>query len=942
LVFVFTVVFFTFLFLAMITVRFANTMTTGGTTKSMPKHVFCSSVSCLVLSCALLVWFSALPMMAQYKVPTSYYLPGAEQGITYNSAVPTPEQFFGFQVGEWHLRPDQVMAYMRELARTSNRVQIEQYALSHERNPLMLLTISDQKNLARLADIKAERARLRNPAQSGSVSIATMPIVVWMGYSVHGNEPSGMNASPMVAYYLAAAQGAGISAQLENTVVLFDPSINPDGGGRFAHWANTNRSMHPQSDPQSREHSETWPGGRFNHYWFDLNRDWFPVQHPESRGRIIKFQEWMPNVLTDHHEMGTNSTFFFQPGIPTRNNPNTPKRNYELTDNIAQFHVKVLDSAGILYYSRENFDDYYVGKGSSYPDVQGSVGILFEQGSSRGHIQSSMNGDLAFTATIRNQVLTSLSTFKAANIMREDLLKYQQSFFKQALADAQASSVKAYIVGGSPDIARTQRLAAMLQAHSITLHRPEQTIKLGGTTYTPENSFIVPTAQAQYRLITAVFERRTQFEDSLFYDISSWTLPYAFGLPFAEMTTQPALGKPMEAISFDRATPKNPRGQWLGTTANEYAYLIRWNQYFAPKVIYRLADAGIKVRVALQKFTSVIPAGAQGTSTTQEEFEPGTIAIPLALATPEQKTLIRSILTDAVENSSLMVYGIATGYTPQGIDIGSRNFEAVDAPRIALLAGEGVTATDAGEIWHLLDERFGIDVSILDMAQFNRINLNKYTVLVMPNGSYATVSAQGKESLKQFIERGGTVVAMENAVSWLMSNDLAKGRLRSVSSASKSANKETRTTQDNAPSIGENNSRRMYSKIADDDGADEIGGAIFNVALDRTHPICFGYDDDQMPWFRSNKVFLEPSANPYSTPILYTAKPLLSGFTSQKNLALIQSSAAITTQTLRLGRIILMADNPNFRAFWYGTNKVFLNALFFGNIIQRGGGADEE
>ncbi len=919
----------------MLTVCFAHCMT-----KNMPNHVLyrLAQYICVVI---VVVMSMTLSLQAQHKVPTSYYLPGSEQGITYNPAVPTPEQFFGFQVGEWHLRPDQVMAYMRELARTSDRIRIEQYALSHERNPLLLLTISDPKNLARLTEIKVERTRLRNPAQSASVNTAAMPIVVWMGYSVHGNEPSGMNASPMVAYYLAAAQGAGITAQLENTIVLFDPCINPDGGGRFAHWANTNRSMHPQADPQSREHNETWPGGRFNHYWFDLNRDWFPVQHPESRGRIIKFQEWMPNVLTDHHEMGTNSTFFFQPGIPTRNNPNTPKRNYELTDNIARFHVKVLDSAGILYYSRESFDDYYVGKGSSYPDVQGSVGILFEQGSSRGHIQSSMNGDLAFTATIRNQVLTSLSTFKAANAMREELLKYQQSFFKQALTDAQASSIKAYIVGGSPDIARTQRLAAMLQAHSITLYRPEQTIKLGGTTYTPENSFIVPTAQAQYRLITAVFERRTQFEDSLFYDISSWTLPYAFGLPFAEMTTTPALGKAMEAIPFDRATPQSPRGQWLGATTNEYAYIIRWNQYFAPKVIYRLADAGIKVRVALQGFTSVIPASTQGGNSTQEEFEAGTIMIPLALATAEQKEKIRSILTEAVEQSSLTVYGIATGYTPQGIDLGSRNFEAVELPRIALLSGEGVTATDAGEIWHLLDERFGIDVSIIDMAQFNRTNLSKYNVLVMPNGSYATISAQGKDNLKQFIERGGTVVAMENAVSWLLNNDLAKGRLRSVASASKSANKETRTTQDNAQGIGENSNRRSYAKIADDDGADEIGGAIFSVALDRTHPICFGYDDDQIAWFRSNKVFLEPSTNPYSTPILYTAKPLMSGFASQKNIELIKSSAAVTTQTLRSGRIILMADNPNFRAFWYGTNRVFLNALFFGNIIQRGGGADE-
>ena len=254
--------------------------------------------------------------------------------------------------------------------------------------------------------------------------------MVYQGFSIHGNEPSGANAGLAYAYYLAAAQGNEIEETLSNVVILMDPSFNPDGLQRFAYWANTNKSINLVADNNEREYHEVWPGGRTNHYWFDMNRDWLPVQLPESRARIETFYKWLPNILTDHHEMGTNSTFFFQPGEPTRVHPLTPQINQELTAEIGTYHAKALDNIGSLYYSEEGYDDYYYGKGSTFPDVNGGIGILFEQASSRGHIQESENGLLTFPFTIRNQFTTALSTIEAAKNMRGKINDYQRQYFQ--------------------------------------------------------------------------------------------------------------------------------------------------------------------------------------------------------------------------------------------------------------------------------------------------------------------------------------------------------------------------------------------------------------------------------------------------------------------------------------------------------------------------------
>ena len=246
----------------------------------------------------------------------------------------------------------------------------------------------------------------------------------------------------MLPYYLAASNEPETLEILDNSVILFDPCLNPDGLQRFANWVNSNKNLVPNPDNNDREFSEVWPGGRTNHYWFDLNRDWLPVQLPESQARVKTYSDWLPNIVTDHHEMGTNSTFFFQPGIPSRVNPLIPNLNQKLTEKVAKYHANFLDKIGSLYYSKENYDDLYFGKGSTYPDANGGIGILFEQGSSRGHIQNSQNGVLTFPFTIRNQLTTTLSTLKAASELRIELLSYMNDFYVNNFNDSRKSKFK--------------------------------------------------------------------------------------------------------------------------------------------------------------------------------------------------------------------------------------------------------------------------------------------------------------------------------------------------------------------------------------------------------------------------------------------------------------------------------------------------------------------
>lgn len=851
----------------------------------------------ILLTTALLIASASI----QAQVTLDYYL---KDGVRYDQSIPTPKSVLGAELGEWHVRHDQLVNYMYAVAEASDRITISEYARTYENRPLLSLTITSPENRARIDEIKREHNQLSDPSASNNLDPSTMPIVVQMSYSVHGNEPSGSNASLAVVYHLAAAQGAEIDELLDNAVILIDPSINPDGLSRFAQWANMHKSKNTLvTDPESREYNDVWPGGRTNHYWFDLNRDWLLVQHPESKGRVAKFQEWKPNILTDHHEMGGNSTFFFQPGIPSRTNPLTPQRNQDLTANIAEYHADELDKIQSLYYTKESFDDFYYGKGSTYPDVQGSIGILFEQASSRGHGQETVNGTLKFPFTIRNQVRASYSTLKAAIGLRVELLEHQRLFYKEAAEAASRTSIKAYVFGETADQARTYHLAEMLNRHSIEVYELGEDLNADGESFEQGKAFVVPTNQAQYKLITAIFERRIEFTDSLFYDVSAWTMPYAFNVPFAELGSR-EFDDNVTGDMFNGEMKSN--GSVVGGESN-YAYVFEWDEYYSPRALYRLLEAGVRTKVASIPFSGVTEAG-------QKNFDYGTILIPLG--TQDNQDEVHEIVKTIAEEDGITVYSLSTGLSSAGIDLGSNNFATLRDPKVAILGGSGTNSSEVGEAWHLFDQRYHMPLTILDKKDIRGADLSRYNVIVMAGFNYSDFSPGTVESIKDWVRNGGVLVAYKQAVSWAKQQDLAD--IEFVDRDDDDEEVET----------------KPYARQRNDSGARVIGGTIFNAKIDLTHPMGYGFNDDDLTVFRNSTIFLQKGENPYSTPVYYTNSPLAAGYVSDENTELLKNSAAVVVSRFGGGRVITMTDNPNFRAFWYGTNKLFANAIFFGHTIR--------
>ena len=831
--------------------------------------------------------FSFLQLgFSQTNLDLEYYLP---QDITYDSTIPTPEEIIGHPVGEWHVTHDKLIFYMQTLAMASDRISIENRGKTFEGRPLLLLTVTSPENHQNIDRIREEHVALTENEED-NVDIDTMPLVIYQGFSIHGNEPSGANAGLAYAYYLAAAQGDTIESILENTVILMDPAFNPDGLQRFAHWANTNKSTNLNSDSNDREFHESWPRGRTNHYWFDLNRDWLPVQLPESRVRIASFHKWMPNILTDHHEMGTNSTFFFQPGESSRVHPLTPELNQRLTTEIGTYHAKALDSIGSLYYSEEDYDDFYYGKGSTYPDINGGIGILFEQASSRGHIQNSENGVLSFPFTIRNQLTTALSTLKAGNAMRVKILEYQRDFFRDMGIESAIGRNKAILFGDSKDASKAWHFADMLQRQNIKFHDLATDVRLNGINYKTGYSYVIPKNQKNYRMINAMFEKRTSFTDSIFYDISAWTLPLAFNLDYTDVPSLSLAGNEITELSKLSGNLD---------TQSDYAYLFEWNAYYSPKALNEILNKGIRAKVAKAPF-----------SIEEREYDYGTIMIPV-----QQQILngneLHSFLKKVATESNLEINGVRSGRA-KGIDLGSNAFDALKKQKVALLVGGDVRSYDAGEIWHLFDRRYDMNITKIDTEYFNSVDLNEYTDLIIPSMGDSGLSDRQSQKLRAWVKQGGTLIGYREMVESFAEKGLIKLKFRRDTLIAKNIS---------------------FQQKRNFEGAQVTGGAIFEAKLDLSHPINFGYKNNTLPLFRDTNIYIEPDKNSYNNPIQYTDKPLMSGYISEENLDMLKNSVPFQMQKLGKGRVMIFTDNTNFRAFWYGTTKLLMNAIFFGDSM---------
>ncbi len=843
------------------------------------------------LGCFLLIMLSHVSGLAQTNL--FYYLP---ENVSLDAAVPTPEAVIGHEIGEWHLSHDKLVYYFYELVRASDKVQVEVYGYTHEHRPLLNVTITSAANHTRLEQIRQEHLKISDPYASTDMQSA--PLVVRLGYSIHGNEASGSNAAPLLAYYLAAAQSTEIDSLLQKTVILIDPCLNPDGLQRFSNWVNQHKSENLVADQNNREFHEPWPSGRTNHYWFDLNRDWLLATQPESQARLQLFYKWRPNIQTDHHEMSHNNTFFFQPGITSRVYPGTPARTRELTEKIAAYHARLFDKNLRLYYSKESFDDYYLGKGSTYPDLNGAVGILFEQASSRGKLRHTENGLLSFPFTIKNQLLASLSTLKAGIELREELLRHQRDFYSSSLEMARKDEAKAIVFGNDKDALKAHYLADLLMKHQVQVYAPLKNVQVNDRAFLAGHSFIVPMAQPQYRLIKALFERRTKFEDSLFYDVSTWTMDLAYDVDIESLNNKniadDLVGERVDTLVF-------PEGgaEWK----SRYAYAIDWHSHNAPALVNQLLRQDLLLKVATEPFTDI--KGRQHAR--------GTVVLPLGLQAKSNQ-FIYDLIEKYANQYHVDVYALETGYTPDGVDIGSPALETITKPRIAMLVGTNVSGYEAGETWHLLDHQFGMDLTLLPVDILNRIKLNSYNVLLMPDGSYSALDAAGQEKIKRWVQDGGRIVAWKGALRWLEKANLAGFEL-------------AHNPLDTAAQV-------PYAAYENYKGARQIGGAIFNVRIDRTHPLFYGYEKDQLAMFKNSELTIKAKSRALAHPAYYTDKPRLSGYANNESIEHIKNTAAVTVADYGLGKIVAMADNPNFRGYWYSSTKLLMNAIYFTPIVQ--------
>ncbi len=821
------------------------------------------------------------------QVDLDYYLGDTSN---YNQSIPTPESIIGHQVGELHVSHDKLSHYIQEVSKNSDRVKLVNRGKTYENRVSWLMIITSESNHSRLEEIRKNHLELSN-SKNRSIDLSNMPVVVYQGFSVHGDEPSGTNASLPLIYYLLASNSEETKELLNNVVILLDPSLNPDGLQRFSQWANSNKNQSLNPDSNDREYNQYWPRARTNHYWFDLNRDYLPNQLIESNFKIQTYTEWLPNIMTDHHEMGTNSSFFFQPGVPQRKNPLISDLNQELTKEIGTYHEDALNEIGSLYYSEEDYDDFYFGKGSSYPDINGGIGILFEQGSSRGHIQESVNGILTFPFTIRNQLSTAFSTLKAAKNMRVKLLNYMKDFFDDQV-DSNPKKSEYIIFGKSKDKSTVYHLADVLNSHKIKFNNISEDIIINGNKYLKDNSYIIPMNQPKRTLIKGMFNTQTKFRDSLFYDVSAWTFPLAFNVKY-DYTDGFSQTKISKFIDNQVDNLTKPNG--FVDSKSEYAYIFEPHEYYTQAAIYKILDHGIRVKTATRRF-----------SINGKKYDYGTYMIQVQnqeLSSDEIYKLLSNISAEYNVNFESQPTGITNG-----IDLGSDYFIIVNQPKIALIVGDGVRSYDAGEIWHLLDTRYDIPITKLDIGDLGYIDLNKYSHIILPDYNGNRINS---DQIEEYVNNGGNLIAYRNSIRWI-SNNINEIELLSNDLIAQEV---------------------AFDEIEAFYGAQETGGAIFESNIDKSHPINYGIESSTLPLFRNSNVYIAKDEQSFNNPILYTDSPLMSGYVSEENLSLVKKSSPFKLIRKGKGKILLMTDNTNFRAFWFGTNRILLNMLFHSNIM---------
>ncbi|MEL6724800.1 MAG: M14 family zinc carboxypeptidase [Pseudomonadota bacterium] len=873
-----------------------------------------------MLRCA----FSALAALSVVAIaapadakPVEYF---QVDGVTYDASVPTFEDHAGYEIGDRPVRFSDMIDYLEDIAAGSDRISVETIGYSHELRPILTFTVTSPDNHANLESIRQTHLdRLEGRAAPDAA-----PMVLWINFGVHGSETSSMDAAIPLLYHYAAAETADVSSHLDNAVMIFTVVFNPDGHARRIDHMETFWSYGDNTDINDAAHN-MWIEARTNHYWFDLNRQWLLLTQPESRAWIKEWHKWKPMVSADYHEMGSSSPYYFHPGEELRRNPLIPARARELTQGIGKRHAAFLDSEARLYWTEQGFDNFYIGKGSTYPQINGSLGILFEAGAARGGAVQTERGLVETADNVRTQFRTALTTIQGALDLRSEITAYQRDFFAENARTASSGDQAGWVFTAEGDPERAARFVRLLRMHDIEVTQLTSDVTVDDRTYRSGTSFYVPLAQTNNRMIRGIFERFTEFDEDIFYDVSGWTLPLAYDLEYA-----PVSNRAMRSVSTGAMADGSFQPAPVPDRAS-YGYVFDWSHTFAPRALNRILAADLMARAAMQDSVVTTTSG-------NIELGRGAIFVPLARQETSREDIHAIMATIAAEDG-VPVFAATSGLTPvTGRDLGSnRTFRALDAPRVVLAYDGGLSRYDVGEIWWTLDYRHRMPVTLVRKDRLGSLDWSEYTHLVLVGGlgAQAPVLDEGlSEAVLSWVESGGTLVATRDAALWTQGAIKARAEAQAMASegpAPAPAPSGDADADSEAPT-----ERLNFSDMGERDAEHVIGGAIFAADLDVTHPLGFGYANRDLPVHRNVSFTLQrPDGNPYAIPVQYAEAPLLTGYTSEKRLDEIGGTPSVIAERMGSGTVILMADNPVFRGTYPGTEKLLMNAIFFSGLIDR-------
>lgn len=851
------------------------------------------AISSLLL--AFVAWaFITFPIQALAQ--TSYFF--SSTPIDADPAVPTPEQFLGYPVGSRYTRHDELVAYFKELARTSPRVKVEQTGRSYEGRPLLLVTITDADNQGKLEELRRSHATLVDPASPDSAATGA-PVVVWLAYSVHGAETSSAEAALLTAWFLAADRSEQTRRWLREAVVLLDPAQNPDGRDRTANWHNAWASSPPSSDPADREHVEAFPGGRFNHYLTDLNRDWLALSQADSLPKVEHFHRWYPNVQIDFHEMGKDSTYYFEPSPKSMESPLLPKSSYEANKVLARYHAQALDGLGSLYYTGENFDNFSPIYGSTYPDFHGAVGVTVEQASSRGRVQESANGLLTFPFTIRNQLGVGLATVRGAVEQKSFLLNLQKQFFRSALEQAKQYPVRDWVFGDAADPTLSRRLLALLLRHHIQVSELAQPVEIDGNRFEPGSAWVVSARQRQFRLAHAIFEFTPPVKGDVFYSGTSYAIAPAYGVTYAGSRRAVPIGGAVKEVL-------GAVGGVEGDSAS-YAYTLDLRDFGAYRLVGALLQEDIRLRAAFAPFVA-------GTDAGDANHLYGTVVIPTA-GQLLQGGALHARLQALATATGARIRPLASGWNRSGIDLGSDSIKAIRKPSIALVFGPGASPSEIGSAWYAFDTTLGVPSTKLEPSQLASVPLERYTSIVLAGGNYAEVSDAAIAALKRWVSQGGSLVTYGSGARWAIEKGLAQAKLREGG--------------DEIPK-----ERLDFGNQRDVFALKRVSGNIISADVDLTHPLAFGLQSRHLLVNKETGLVFENGENPYLNVVRIDAEPRVNGYLSDANRKRVAGSAFLQVAPLQDGNVVVFADDPAHRKYWHSTERLLLNAVLFSNYLN--------